>query len=53
MLVSLGEPRGHLITTSVHRDYRLEVEYRFAGKAGLEVGALFRGDQDAPPRNGQ
>lgn len=34
MLVSLGEPRGHLITTSVHRDYRLEVEYRFAGKAG-------------------
>ncbi len=34
MLVSLGEPRGHLITTSVHQDYRLEVEYRFAGKAG-------------------
>jgi hypothetical protein len=34
MLVSLGEPRGHLITTSVHHDYRLEVEYRFAGKAG-------------------
>ena len=34
MLVSLGEPRGHLITTSVHQDYRLEVEYRFAGKPG-------------------
>jgi 3-keto-disaccharide hydrolase len=34
MLVSLGEPRGHLITTSVHSNYRLEVEYRFAGKAG-------------------
>jgi len=34
MLVSLGEPRGHLTTTSDHRDYRLHVEYRFAGKAG-------------------
>ena len=34
MLVSLGEPRGHLITTSVHQDYRLVAEYRFAGKAG-------------------
>ena len=34
MLVSMGEPRGHLITTSVHHNYRLEVEYRFAGKPG-------------------
>jgi hypothetical protein len=34
MLVSLGVPLGHLITTSIHHDYRLEVEYRFAGKAG-------------------
>src|SRR5687767_6994109 len=34
LLVSLGEPRGHLITTSVHQDYRLVTEYRFAGKAG-------------------
>jgi hypothetical protein len=33
-LVSLGEPRGHLITTTAYRNYRLEVEYRFAGKAG-------------------
>jgi hypothetical protein len=34
MLVSLGEPRGHLLTDASYRDYRLEVEYRFPGKAG-------------------
>lgn len=34
MLVSLGEPRGHLLTESDYRDYRLEVEYRFPGKGG-------------------
>lgn len=34
MLVSLGRPRGHLLTDSVFRDYRLEVEYRFPGKPG-------------------
>jgi hypothetical protein len=34
MLVSMGVPPGHLITTGIHHDYRLEVEYRFAGKAG-------------------
>lgn len=34
MLVSLGEPRGHLITDEVYRDYRLEVEYRFPGEPG-------------------
>ncbi len=34
MLVSLGEPRGHLISDSSYRDYRLEVEYRFAGTPG-------------------
>ena len=34
MLVSLGEPRGHLLTMSAYRDYRLEVEYRFPGKGG-------------------
>ena len=33
-LVSLGEPRGHLLTETAYRDYRLEVEYRFAGKGG-------------------
>jgi hypothetical protein len=34
LLVSLGVPRGHLITDAVHENYRLEVEYRFAGKPG-------------------
>ncbi len=34
MLVSLGDPRGHLITDSVFQDYRLVVEYRFAGEPG-------------------
>lgn len=34
MLVSLGTPPGHLITDSVFQNYRLEVEYRFAGKPG-------------------
>jgi hypothetical protein len=34
LLVSLGKPNGHLITDSTYRDYRLQVEYRFAGKPG-------------------
>lgn len=34
MLVSLGRPNGHLITDSVYQNYRLNVEYRFAGKPG-------------------
>ena len=34
MLVSLGKPEGHLLTTKSYRDYRLEVEYRFPGKGG-------------------
>ncbi len=34
MLVSLGDPRGHLITDKVYQNYRLEVEYRFPGKPG-------------------
>jgi len=34
MLVSLGEPQGHIITDSSYRNYRLEVEYRFPGKPG-------------------
>jgi hypothetical protein len=42
MLVSLGEPRGHLITDSSYRDYRLEIEYRFPstpGNAGVLIHA--------------
>ncbi len=34
LLVSRGEPRGHLLTDAAYRDYRLEVEYRFPGKGG-------------------
>ena len=33
-LVSLGTPRGHLITDKSFENYRLEVEYRFASKPG-------------------
>ena len=34
LLVSMGNPNGHLITDAIHQNYRLEVEYRFAGKPG-------------------
>jgi hypothetical protein len=34
LLVSLGSPGGHLITDAVYENYRLEVEYRFAGQPG-------------------
>jgi len=34
LLVSLGKPNGHIITDSLFQNYRLEVEYRFAGEPG-------------------
>jgi len=34
VLVSLGTPKGHLISDSVYQNYRLEVQYRFPGKPG-------------------
>jgi hypothetical protein len=34
LLVSLGKPGGHLITDASFSNYRLEVEYRFAGEPG-------------------
>jgi len=34
MLVSLGTPPGHVITDKTYKDYRLDVEYRFAGEPG-------------------
>jgi len=34
LLVSLGTPGGHLITDSVFSNYKIEVQYRFAGKPG-------------------
>ncbi|GAA4443405.1 DUF1080 domain-containing protein [Pontibacter saemangeumensis] len=39
LLVSLGTPGGHLITNDSYENYRLEIEYRFAGKPG-NCGAL-------------
>lgn len=34
LLVSLGTPGGHLITDLIYENYRLRVEYRFAGVPG-------------------
>jgi Domain of Unknown Function (DUF1080) len=34
MLVSMGTPNGHLISDSIYHDFRLQVEYRFAGVPG-------------------
>lgn len=34
LLVSLGTPGGHLITDDTYKNYRLEVDYRFAGVPG-------------------
>lgn len=34
LLISKGEPRGHLVTDQTFKDYRLEVEYRFTGEPG-------------------
>ena len=40
LLVSLGEPRGHLVSEKAYSNYRLEVEYRFPkdpGNCGILV----------------
>ena len=34
LLVSLGTPQGHLITDADYENFRLKLEYRFAGKPG-------------------
>lgn len=34
LLVSLGSPGGHLLTDTEYENFRLEVEYRFAGEPG-------------------
>ncbi len=34
LLVSLGKPGGHLITNAIYQNYKLQVEYRFAGVPG-------------------
>lgn len=46
-LVSMGVPRGHLITKKSFKDYRLEVHYRFAGKPG-NCGVLVHTDGKRP-----
>jgi len=33
-LVSLGDPKGHLVSDKSYSDYKFEVEYRFTGKGG-------------------
>ncbi len=43
-LLSLGNPQGHLITDAAYRDYRLVVEYRWAGEAG-NCGVLVHASQ--------
>ena len=42
MLVSLGNPGGHLITDKIHQNYRLELEYRCAKEPG-NCGVLVHG----------
>lgn len=34
MLVSLGTPKGHLISDAIYQNYHLEVQYRFSAKPG-------------------
>ncbi|MBO3097595.1 3-keto-disaccharide hydrolase [Gelidibacter pelagius] len=34
MLVTLCEPRGHLITDRIYQDYKLEIDYRFPSQPG-------------------
>jgi hypothetical protein len=34
LLVSLGKPNGHLVSNEEYENYRLRVEYRFAGTPG-------------------
>lgn len=34
ILVSMGNPIGHLITKKSYENYRLDIEYRFVGKPG-------------------
>lgn len=34
LLVSMGNPQGHLITDATYKNYRIEVQYRFSAKPG-------------------
>ncbi|MEM9942808.1 MAG: DUF1080 domain-containing protein [Planctomycetota bacterium] len=46
-LVSMGLPAGHLITNKSFKNYRLEVQYRFANKPG-NCGVLVHTDGNQP-----
>ena len=47
MLVSKGRPLGHILTSQRYKDYRLEVQYRFADKPG-NCGVLVHTDGNRP-----
>jgi hypothetical protein len=47
LLVSKGEPKGHLVSDKSYSDYKLEIEYRFTGKGG-NCGVLIHASE---PRN--
>lgn len=47
LLVSKGEPKGHLVSDQSYSNYKLEVEYRFPGKGG-NCGVLIHASE---PRN--
>jgi len=47
LLVSKGEPRGHLVSDKTFSNYKLEIEYRFTGKPG-NCGVLIHASE---PRN--
>ena len=47
LLVSKGDPKGHLVSDKSYYDYKLEVEYRFPGKGG-NCGVLIHASE---PRN--
>ena len=44
LLVSKGEPKGHLLTDKSYSNYKLEVQYRFTGKGG-NCGVLIHASQ--------
>ena len=47
LLVSKGEPKGHLVSDKSYADYKLEIEYRFVNKGG-NCGVLIHASE---PRN--
>lgn len=50
MLVNWGDPRGNLFADSIYENYRLDVEYRFAGEPG-NCGVLVHASTPSPLYN--